>query len=259
MADSYNGGVNDSFEGNISLFAVARYVVAPPEQTLRYLNAPALALDPATLLVIANPLFYEQPVHCEDHQLNLWAPVLEPLETWYSIRKEVVELHQWVTKEALLPECGPFNDDIMAEKHLSHFRVPMHLPTYNSPTDPAKHLCKFDNAEKKKTLRAYVQYFNNAILKVPAAHQEMLINTLTQRFQVESLFESLAKKHVNDFYDLLAREWKFINLEYARLVKKGDNCDKRRDNEGTPTYRRIEESRRCFNPLNPRTSISPRL
>ncbi|KAL0444289.1 UNVERIFIED_CONTAM: hypothetical protein Slati_2151600 [Sesamum latifolium] len=59
----------------------------------------------------------------------------------------MVELYQQVAKETMPAECViPFNEHIMMEELLAHFRAPSHLPSYNGTTDPAEHIRKFENA-----------------------------------------------------------------------------------------------------------------
>ncbi|KAL0448376.1 UNVERIFIED_CONTAM: hypothetical protein Slati_1394000 [Sesamum latifolium] len=129
----------------------------------------------------------------------------------------------------------------MVEELPAHFRATSHLPAYNGATDPAVHLCKFENAtllhsnkkcwksaislfdvklEEKETLRAYIERFNKAILQVPATHPKILISAITQGLSSGPLFGSLAKKPVFDFYDLLALADMYINLKEAQLTKK---------------------------------------
>ncbi|KAL0309067.1 UNVERIFIED_CONTAM: hypothetical protein Sradi_5849000 [Sesamum radiatum] len=69
------------------------------------------------------------------------------------------------------------------------------------------------NLEEKETLRAYVQRFNTVILEVPTAHHEVLVSAFTQGLREGPLFKSLPKKPAANFFDVLARAKKYINLE----------------------------------------------
>ncbi|KAL0462225.1 UNVERIFIED_CONTAM: hypothetical protein Slati_0110100 [Sesamum latifolium] len=60
IASSNHESNSESFEGNTSLHAAVGSTVPPSEQLLGGLNTLTPALDPVTLLVVANPLFYEQ-------------------------------------------------------------------------------------------------------------------------------------------------------------------------------------------------------
>ncbi|KAL8505453.1 hypothetical protein ACS0TY_016627 [Phlomoides rotata] len=71
-----------------------------------------------------------------------------------------------------------------------------------------------------KSLRAFLNCFNQAALEVPIASLEVKINSLTNGFKDGDFFSSLAKKHVATFDDLLRRAEKYITLEEIRKAKK---------------------------------------
>ncbi|KAL0448292.1 UNVERIFIED_CONTAM: hypothetical protein Slati_1385600 [Sesamum latifolium] len=141
----------------------------------------------------------------------------------------------------------------------AYFRASSHLPTYNGIADLVEHfqlstifLYQFARSKKcqksainlfevkqeeNETLRAYIECFNQAILEVPATHLEVLISAIMQGLRNRPLLESLAKKPISDFYDLLARADRYINLEDAQLIKKDNPHDRRRDNEGFSCWR----------------------
>ncbi|KAL0451239.1 UNVERIFIED_CONTAM: hypothetical protein Slati_1102000 [Sesamum latifolium] len=146
----------------------------------------------------------------------------------------------------------------MEELHV-HFRAPSHLPAYDGTTDQAKHIRKFENAallhskkyqksiislfgakqEDNETLRAYVQHFNTTILKVLTAHQEVLVSAFTQGLCGGPFFESLAKKPVVDYLDVLTRAEKYMNLEDALLVRRSS---RQRENEFSSSSRSKEQA-----------------
>ncbi|KAL0452763.1 UNVERIFIED_CONTAM: hypothetical protein Slati_1254400 [Sesamum latifolium] len=148
----------------------------------------------------------------------------------------MVELRHQVGKETMHAEQGiPFSEHIMAEEFPAHFLAPSYLPAYVGTTDVAKHIRKFENTtllhskndqksvislfrvkqEDNETPMAYAQRFNTTILEVPAAHQEVIVSIFTQRLRGGPIFESLDKKAVFDFLDVLARARKYMNLEDA--------------------------------------------
>ncbi|KAL0411923.1 UNVERIFIED_CONTAM: hypothetical protein Slati_3782000 [Sesamum latifolium] len=68
-------------------------------------------------------------------------------DIWQSLKMEMVELCQQVARDTLPAEWGiPFSEHIMIEELPAHFRAPLHLSAYDGTTDPAKHICKFENA-----------------------------------------------------------------------------------------------------------------
>ncbi|KAL0406411.1 UNVERIFIED_CONTAM: hypothetical protein Slati_3955000 [Sesamum latifolium] len=172
-----------------------------------------------------------------------------------------------------------FQQSTSAAKELPAHRAPSHLPAYDGTSDPAEHIHKFENAallhkytdgikshvflitltnsaqqwikqEDNKTLRAYIQRFNKAILEVPTAHQEVLVNAFTQGLRGGPLFESLAKKSAIDFLDVLAQTGKYMNLEDAWLMRKSSH-DRWRENELSSSNRSRGEPEGCLNPLDP--------
>ncbi|KAL0458201.1 UNVERIFIED_CONTAM: hypothetical protein Slati_0447300 [Sesamum latifolium] len=75
------------------------------------------------------------------------AAPLQPSKILQSLRKEMVELRHQVTKETTSAERGiPFTEHIVMEELPGHFRAPSHLPAYDGNTNPAKNICKFENA-----------------------------------------------------------------------------------------------------------------
>ncbi|KAL0311563.1 UNVERIFIED_CONTAM: hypothetical protein Sangu_2451000 [Sesamum angustifolium] len=71
----------------------------------------------------------------------------QPPGIYQSLKKEMVELRQHVTKETMPAQRGiPFSKHIMAEELPAHFRAPSHIPAYDGTTDAAEHIRKFENA-----------------------------------------------------------------------------------------------------------------
>ncbi|KAL0415843.1 UNVERIFIED_CONTAM: hypothetical protein Slati_3416200 [Sesamum latifolium] len=168
----------------------------------------------------------------------------------------MVELHQQVAKETLPAERGiPFSKHIITEELPANFPAPLHLPAYDSTTDPTEHI--LFSGSNRKTLRAYVQHFNTTILEVPTAHQEVLFSAFTQGLCGGPLLESLAMKSVVDILDVLARAGKYMNLKDVWLVRRRSR-DRRRENKLSSSSRSRGEPRGRFNPLIQRTSIIPR-
>ncbi|KAK4394093.1 hypothetical protein Sango_1880100 [Sesamum angolense] len=153
----------------------------------------------------------------------------------------------------------PFTEHIMVEELPAHFWAPSYLLTYDGTSDSAEHIRKFNNATllhsknyrkstisifgvigREETLRAYIHHFNIAILEVPIAHLEVLVNAFAQGRHGGPLFESLAKKPTTEFFDVLVRAEKYMNLYDAWLVKKNDR-DKRKENELASTSKARRE------------------
>ncbi|KAK4397620.1 hypothetical protein Sango_1237500 [Sesamum angolense] len=189
----------------------------------------------------------------------------DPLPRWkevehQEVKKEMVELRHQVTKETMPAERGiPISEHIMTEELPAHFRAPSHLSAY----DEFSSLFQIQFASNKKyhksvinlfwikqeddeTLRAYVQCFNTIILEVPIAHQEVLVSVFTYELHEGPLFESLAKKPVVDYLDVLAQTEKYMNLEKAWQVR-WSRRDKQRENELFSSNWNSREPRGYFN------------
>ncbi|KAK4393992.1 GLABRA2 expression modulator [Sesamum angolense] len=106
-------------------------------------------------------------------------------------------------------------------------KAPSYLPNCNGTTHPIERISQCENAI-------------------------LLHSPLMQRLRVGLLFELLAKKLVANFSDILARVEKYMNPKDARLVKKGDSRDKRRDYETTSSCKSRGEWQGRFNPLDPK-------
>ncbi|KAL0431261.1 UNVERIFIED_CONTAM: hypothetical protein Sradi_0752100 [Sesamum radiatum] len=106
--------------------------------------------------------------------------------------------------------------------------------------------------EENETLRAYIESFNIAILEVPAPQPKVQISVITQGLPRQPLFESLAKKPASDFYVLLARVDRYINLEDAQL-KKDNKREKMRDTEGPSSHNSRGNPEDDFNTLTPKS------
>ncbi|XP_073137511.1 uncharacterized protein [Henckelia pumila] len=69
-------------------------------------------------------------------------------------------------------------------------------------------------------LREYVQRFNTAALKVPAATVDTLVNSFTQGMRGGEFFKSLVKKPPLTYNELLSRAEKYVNLEDAQRQRR---------------------------------------
>ncbi|KAL0409487.1 UNVERIFIED_CONTAM: hypothetical protein Sradi_1883100 [Sesamum radiatum] len=77
-------------------------------------------------------------------------------------------------------------------------------------------LSLFDVRQKEdEPLKEYLQRFNNVVLEVPAATQEVKASAFSQGLLDGDFFKSLAKKSVSKFDAHLARAAKYINMEEA--------------------------------------------
>ncbi|KAL0394714.1 UNVERIFIED_CONTAM: hypothetical protein Slati_4437600 [Sesamum latifolium] len=175
----------------------------------------------------------------------------------------MMEFRQGVMRGVLLLKRGiPISADIMAEELFAHFRRPrtlaMEPPTQLStsislkaqqcwtsiPMFPSSKKCWKSaisffgvKQEEKDTLKAYIEHFHKVILEILVTHLEVLLSAITQGLRNGPLFESLAKKSVSNFYDLLARADSYINLEDAQLTEKNIACNRSRDNEKASSHK----------------------
>ncbi|KAL0405201.1 UNVERIFIED_CONTAM: hypothetical protein Slati_3834000 [Sesamum latifolium] len=162
MMNSDNGGDNGSYEGNSFLPVVAGPIVPPAGPAAIATNIPAPALNQTDGPAVLNPLFCEQLRQFIVETINSIlrgsqtsgagpSSQLErggtPASQGMDEQKEIVELRQQVANETLPTKRGiPFSEHIIMEELPAHFRAPSHLPAYDGTTDPAKHICKFENA-----------------------------------------------------------------------------------------------------------------
>ncbi|KAK6123248.1 hypothetical protein DH2020_043005 [Rehmannia glutinosa] len=78
-------------------------------------------------------------------------------------------------------------------------------------------------------LRDYVKKFTTAAWEVLSANQEILTSALTQGLKEGNFVRSLVQRPARDFYNLLSRAEKYVNLEKAQKGKKEESRDKRKD------------------------------
>ncbi|KAL0291125.1 UNVERIFIED_CONTAM: hypothetical protein Sradi_7033700 [Sesamum radiatum] len=316
MANSNNGGDNESNKEDSSLPIASRPVVSPTDTILGDVNVPGPDPTPGANALVPKPLtqpsevlkLMEQDLFLGGKRWNTQgnqgmdeeipagfqqdqstpadfvsneAAGHQPPGIWQSLKKEMVELRHQVTKETMLAEHGiPFSEHIMTEELPAHFRAPSHLSAYDGNTNPVAHILKCENAallhmytkcikchvflntltnstqqwfnqllagsEDDETLRACVQCFNTIILEIPIAHQEVLVSIFTYELHEGPLFESLAKKPVADYLDVLAQTEKYMNLEKAWQVRRSSR-DRQRENELFFSNRNSGEPRGYFN------------
>ncbi|KAL2237876.1 UNVERIFIED_CONTAM: hypothetical protein Sindi_0979300 [Sesamum indicum] len=131
---------NGSYEENSSLSVVAGPTIPHASLTLGAANAPIPNLTLGVVNAAAPAL---------DQIAGPRSRTLSPAgKRWKTskIDKHLLTSRQ-VAKETMPTEHGiPYIKDIMEEDLPTHFRAPFHLPGYNSSTDPAERMRKFENA-----------------------------------------------------------------------------------------------------------------
>lgn len=93
----------------------------------------------------------------------------------------------------------------------------------------------------------YIQRFNSAAL-------EVLASELAQGLLDGDIFKSLAKKAAINFDNLVARAEKYVNMEEAQQMKRGETNDQKKDRrkDGGPGKRIRPEYREKFPSATPR-------
>ncbi|XP_012849598.1 PREDICTED: uncharacterized protein LOC105969391 [Erythranthe guttata] len=82
--------------------------------------------------------------------------------------------------------------------------------------------------------------FNNTTLEVPIINEKVLINALAQGLRMGEFFDSLSKKALTPFNDLLRRAKKYINAEEARrsrTLETSHATEKRKEKAREETIR----------------------
>ncbi|KAL0447515.1 UNVERIFIED_CONTAM: hypothetical protein Slati_1879400 [Sesamum latifolium] len=165
----------------------------------------------------------------------------QPPDIWKSLKKKMVELRQQVAKETLPTERAEyirkFENAALLHRYTDGIKCRVFLTALTNsaqqwfnqlPAESVRSFTEFSSLfqhqfasnkkyqksvislfgvrqEDNETLRVYVQRFNTTILKVPTAHQEVLISAFTQGLYGGPLFESLAKKPAFNYLDVLTQ------------------------------------------------------
>ncbi|KAL0285657.1 UNVERIFIED_CONTAM: hypothetical protein Sangu_2768300 [Sesamum angustifolium] len=171
----------------------------------------------------------------------------------------MVELRQQVTTETTLAEHGiPFSKHIMMEELSTHFRTLSHLSAYDGITDPAEHICKFENATEGIKCHVFLTTLTNS------AQQwfgQLLVGSIRSFAKLSSLFQhqfSSSKKYQKSVISLFRIKqednetlracvpcFKTTILEVRR-----SSCDRCRVNKLSSSTRSRGEPRGRFNPLD---------
>ncbi|KAK6123773.1 hypothetical protein DH2020_042483 [Rehmannia glutinosa] len=145
-------------------------------------------------------------------------------EKWEEMLKEVSELKQRVSGKEVVRRGIPFRASVMADELPANFRSLTN--EYDGTTNPWEHMCRFKNS-------ALLHRYSDGV------KCRVFLTTLSQSAQqwfsqlpvdsIASFGESLAKRPVRDFDDILSRAEKYVNLEEAQKGKMEELRDKRKE------------------------------